>query len=100
MRLSLVDDRTRVELAAPGDTGRSSVLTTSVMFPVACTHPLINIWKIDFALAHFLSHEKPDRAPKGLHVAKHFGPERPNAGHPITVQAPNQGMSNHNFHAM
>ena len=64
-------------------------------------HPsLINVWKIDFAICALLLAREADRAPKGLRVAEHFCTERPNSGHPITVQAPNQVMSNHNFHAM
>ena len=37
---------------------RSSVLTTSAMFPEACTQPLLTSGKSIAQFAHFFSHEK------------------------------------------
>jgi hypothetical protein len=59
-----------------------------------CVNPTsVEIGKIDRAISAFLFTRETDRAPKGLDVAKHLGPERPDSGHPIAVQTPNEIVS-------
>jgi len=68
---------------------RSIILTTSVMFPDACTQPLLTSGKSIAQFAHFFSHEKRSGQPR-LDIAKHFGAKRSHSRHPITIKAPDE----------
>ena len=54
---------------------------------------VVDIGEVMLAVVAFLVEIEADRAPEALDVAKHLGPERPDSGHPVAVQAPDQIMA-------
>ena len=54
---------------------------------------VVDIREVMMTVGTLLETVEPDRTPERLDVTKHLATQRPDAGHPIAVEAPDQIMS-------